>query len=163
MKSSAVKYVYKRQGWRSSSSSMLARISLFWMSPPPCWRPRKMCIRDRAYTCALYKDGKAYTSSERGILPLLKWVLAKAPLQGFSAADKVVGKAAAFLYALMEVDGVYAQVMSEGAYQTLLRHGTQPFYGLRVPGIINRTGDGPCPMEQAVSCLLYTSSWRWEA
>ena len=107
-------------------------------------------LQGGAYTCALYKDGKAYTSSERGILPLLKWVLAKAPLQGFSAADKVVGKAAAFLYALMEVDGVYAQVMSEGAYQTLLRHGIQPFYGLRVPGIINRTGDGPCPMEQAV-------------
>ena len=74
-----------------------------------------------------------------------------ADLKGFSAADKVVGKAAAILYVLLKVEAVYAPVMSEGAISVLAENGISAFYDKKVSRIINRTGDGLCPMEQAVS------------
>ena len=55
------------------------------------------------------------TSTERGVKPLLQWLDGENRVKGFSAVDKVVGRAAAFLYVLLEVKEVYAGVMSEGA------------------------------------------------
>lgn len=55
------------------------------------------------------------TSTERGVKPLLQWLDGENSVKGFSAVDKVVGRAAAFLYVLLEVKEVYAGVMSEGA------------------------------------------------
>ena len=58
------------------------------------------------YTCVLCKGEVTLTSTERGVKPLLNWLDGENVLKGFSAADKVVGRAAAFLYILMEVKEV---------------------------------------------------------
>lgn len=72
------------------------------------------------------------------------------PLQGFSAADKVVGKAAALLFVRSGVRAVYAPVMSRQAVSVLSRNGIQAVYDTITEAILNRQGNGLCPMEAAV-------------
>ena len=101
-------------------------------------------------TCALCKENRLYKTQKRGVAPLLEWIELGVDLQGFSAADKVVGKAAAFLYVIMGVKSVYANVISEPALKTLQRFHVQTEYAQIVPSIRNRTNTGFCPMETAV-------------
>lgn len=106
------------------------------------------------YTCVLCKDNEIHISTERGVKPLLEWLESGIDLKGFSAADKVVGKAAAFLYVLLGVKEVYAHVMSESAIYTLSRNGIFPQCDISVKNIINRAGTGNCPMEEAVMDVI---------
>ncbi|WP_314724554.1 DUF1893 domain-containing protein [Enterocloster bolteae] len=110
-------------------------------------------LNNGQYTCVLCKDNEIHTSTERGVKPLLAWLDAEIDLKGFSAADKVVGKAAAFLYVLLGVKEVYAPIMSESAIYTLARNGIQPHCDKSVKHIINRAGTGFCPLEEAVGEL----------
>ena len=65
----------------------------------------------------------------------------------------MVGKAAAYLYVLLGVKEVFAGIISEKATEVFLRFGISFTYSECVPAIINRTGDGFCPMETAVSAI----------
>ena len=85
--------------------------------------------------------------------PLLDFLDSGTDFTGFSAADKVIGKATAFLYCLLGVRAVYAQVMSTNAAQVLAAHGISAFCTRLVTGIRNRTDTGPCPMEAATRDL----------
>lgn len=102
------------------------------------------------YTCVLCKGETVYTSRERGVKPLLAWRADGIDLCGFAAADKVVGNATAFLYALIGVRMVYAPVMSRAASDTLARYGIEAVWDTMVDAIRNRTDTGFCPMELAV-------------
>lgn len=103
------------------------------------------------YTCVLCKGEVILTSTERGVKPFFNWLNNENDAKGFSAVDRVVGRAAAFLHILLEVKEVYAGVMSEGAADTLAKYGIQFSYGVMTKKIINRKGDAICPMEQAVT------------
>ena len=107
-------------------------------------------LNEGDYTCVACKGNTTYTATNRGVKPLVHWLDEKTDLAGFSAADKVVGKATAYLYCLLGVKAVYANVMSTAALQVLQSHGIDASCGKEVPGIINRKGDGPCPFEAAV-------------
>jgi len=100
--------------------------------------------------CVLWKGDTHYISEKRGVAPMLDFLEQKLDLNGFSAADRVVGKATAWLFVLAGVSSVYGAVMSEGARDILLRHGIECQANRFVPYIINRRGDGACPMETAV-------------
>jgi len=102
------------------------------------------------YTCVLVKDDVCYHSFERGVKPLLNWVKEKKNFTGFSAVDKVVGKAAAFLYALLKIECVYAKTISKPALEVLKEHKINVEYDVLTDAIINRAGTGFCPMETAV-------------
>ena len=102
------------------------------------------------YTCVVCRDNTVYTTTQRGVAPLLSWLDSHTDLNGFSAADRVVGRGAAFLYCLLGVKEVYARVMSRPAAEVLQDHGIQAAAETFVDGIINRSGDGPCPFEAAV-------------
>lgn len=106
-------------------------------------------LESEGCTCVLCKENTIYKSDRRGVAPLMGWLENGTDLKGFSAADKVVGKATAFLYCLFGVKCVYAHVMSEAAAQVLQQQNIPAFYDRLVPAIKNRTGDGLCPMEQA--------------
>ncbi len=108
---------------------------------------------DGNYTCVIMKDQAVHTSTQRGVAPLISHLDQGTRLRGFSAADKVVGKATAFLYCLLGVRAVYAQVMSTNAAQVLAAHGISAFCTRLVTGIRNRTDTGPCPMEAATRDL----------
>lgn len=105
------------------------------------------------YSCVLFRDGTAYTSTEKGVAPLVGWLTDHIDIRGFSAADKIVGKAAALLFVLGGLKEVYAPVMSEAALDVFSRHRIHAEYQTLVQGIMNRSGTGPCPMERAVSNL----------
>lgn len=102
------------------------------------------------HTCVLCKGERVYTSNQRGVAPLISWLNSKTDLKGFSAADKVVGKAAAFLYVLLETKEVYADIISEPALETLGKFGISCHYNKKVKAIRNRTDTGFCPMETSV-------------
>ena len=102
------------------------------------------------YTCVVCKEDVLYTTSRRGVAPLLDWLDSGTDLTGFSAADRVVGRGAAFLYCLLGVKEVYARVMSRPALEVLSAYGITAGADTFVEGIINRAGTGPCPFEAAV-------------
>ncbi len=68
-------------------------------------------------------------------------------LRGASVADKVVGKGAAALLILGGVRELFAGVISTSALGLLEDSGISLRFGRKVPYIINRKGDGLCPVE----------------
>jgi hypothetical protein len=102
------------------------------------------------YTCVLCSGDEVLTTDLRGVKPLVRWLMEGRSFQGFSAADKVVGKATAFLYCLLGVSDVHALVMSQSALAVLQSNGIEARYDTLVEHIINRKGDGICPFEAVV-------------
>ena len=102
------------------------------------------------YTCVLVKDSSVYGSTKTGIAPMLDFLSQDLDLSGFSAADKIVGKAAAMLFVLAGVKEVYGQVMSRAAQAFLQSHGISCSCDTLTEHIINRKGDDICPMEKTV-------------
>ena len=108
-------------------------------------------LRGRGLTCAVCCGERMLESTARGVKPLLEWLDGQVDLRGASAADKVVGAGAAYLYALLGVGEVYAEIVSEAAQKVLERYEISLVFGTLVPRIRNRAGDGSCPIEQAVA------------
>ncbi len=104
-------------------------------------------------TCVLYRtEEDIQISREKGIRPLVLWMAEdKNALRGAAVADRIVGRAAAFLAVYGGAQAVYGEVMSEGAVSVLKNAGVAYRYKTLTDKIINRRGDGPCPMEQAVA------------
>lgn len=98
----------------------------------------------------LSNDGEI-TGYERGIAPLLNIMDTGTDMRAYSVADKVVGKAAAMLYAKMKIKCLHAEVMSLPAKEILDCRGIPCSYGELTEMIRNRKGDGRCPMEQTVA------------
>ena len=107
----------------------------------------KNMLEAEGYTCVLCKGECVHTSRHRGVRPLME--LLSEDLTGFSAADKVVGKATALLYCLLKVTSVYAVIISESAVDVFSRNGVAVQWEKKVPFIVNREGNGRCPMELA--------------
>ena len=106
-------------------------------------------MEEVGYTCVLVDGDAVYTSNLRGVKPLIQFLESGTIPPGFSAADKVVGKAAAFLYVLLEVKVLYAAVISAPALELLKSYEIDVSYENMVEMIRNRTDTGYCPMEQA--------------
>lgn len=108
----------------------------------------KSILLSSASTIAVVSDGEVFTSQERGVKPLLFLLKEKKGfLKGASVADKVIGKAAALLMALGEIKEVHTLIISEPAIKVFEKYNIACFYDKKVDRIINRTGDGLCPME----------------
>lgn len=109
----------------------------------------KKILSDGSYTCVLCKGKDTVSSSFRGVKPLLDLLDSGKDFSGYSAADKVVGRATAFLYCLLGVTAVHAQVLSKPALQVLENARIAITWDALVDGIRNRENTGPCPMEYA--------------
>lgn len=110
----------------------------------------KQLLSENNYTSAAVMGEQTYTSSEKGVKPLINWLDGGISLKGFSAADKVVGKGAAMLYILLGIKEIYAAVISDSAYDILKKYNIDIQYDKKVPKILNRTKTGYCPIETAV-------------
>ena len=108
----------------------------------------KAMLSEGKYTCVLCLDDMTFTSTANGIKPLNWWLRDGCRFEGFSAADRVIGRAAAFLYVLLGVKEVYADILSESAIGVLDQNDIKWSYGRLVKNILNRTGDDLCPMEK---------------
>ena len=107
-------------------------------------------LTEGGYTCVVLMDDHEYTSYDRGVKPLLLLLQSNRSCTGAIAADKCVGAGAAHLYVLLGVRAVWANVISESAIEVLKNNKIDVYYDQSVPHIINRKGDGMCPIERAV-------------
>ena len=108
----------------------------------------KSLLLTSASTIAVVSNGEVFTSQERGVKPLLHLLTEKNGfLKGASVADKVIGKAAALLMVLGEIKEVHTLIISEPAIKVFEKYNIQCYYDKKVTRIVNRTGDGLCPME----------------
>lgn len=110
----------------------------------------KNALSEGNFTCVVCDGFEEYTSTMRGVAPLLKWLDEGINLHGFSAADKVVGKGAAYLYILLEVKEIYANIISRPALETLKKHNIPASYAILTEAVKNRDNTGLCPIETAV-------------
>ena len=111
----------------------------------------KELLKNDGYTCVLCRDNEIITSTERGVAPMLHNIEKGIDLKGFSAADKVIGKAAAMLFHIAGISYLYGEIMSKPAAEYLAGTDICFSYGTLADKIINRRGDGLCPMETVVS------------
>ena len=95
-----------------------------------------------------------FTSREKGIKPLIEVIESNINTKGSFAEDKIVGKAAALLYAYMNVEAVHADVMSKDGLDILKAHKIKASYNILTDKIINRKGDDICPMEKTVADIF---------
>ncbi|MCR5491899.1 MAG: DUF1893 domain-containing protein [Bacilli bacterium] len=102
------------------------------------------------HTCALVLGDRAYVSAERGIKPIAFLLEEGIDLEGFSVADKIIGRAVAFLLIKAKAKEAYGEVVSTGALALLEAHNIPCAYATLTEKIINRRGDDICPMEKAV-------------
>lgn len=111
----------------------------------------KELLKSSESTCVCCSDEDTLISKKRGVAPLIEWLDEGKNLKEYSAADKVVGNGAAFLYILLEVKELYANVISKSALETLNRYQIAITYDILTEAIRNRENTGFCPIETAVS------------
>lgn len=94
------------------------------------------------------ENGHVATFDGHGISDLYR-LLTENPafLKGAHVADKIVGKGAAALMAAGGVRSLYTDTISIPALELLRHTAVIISYGQSVPNIINRRGDGVCPVE----------------
>ncbi|KAB7790411.1 DUF1893 domain-containing protein [Bifidobacterium leontopitheci] len=112
---------------------------------------RAKLLADDALGCVACRGGETLTGTGRGVRPLLVWLAEGRRLDGFAAADRVVGKGAALLYVRLGVRSVWSAVMSEAGLSALQANGIGASYGSLVPVIENRARTGMCPIERSVA------------
>lgn len=117
-------------------------------------RAKALLKEIHTYTCVFVCGEEVRTSELSGVRPLMGLVNSDEDLKGWSAADRVVGRAAALLYVYLGVAEVFAQVLSKSAEEVFLAHKILYSCDILTEGIINRTGDGLCPMEQATKGIF---------
>lgn len=94
-------------------------------------------------------DGNIKLFHNKGIIDLFT-LLTDNPtfLQNAVIADRVIGRGAALLLIKGAVKKVFAYIMSEPAAEVLRQAKIEVEYIKLQPYIINRSGDGICPVEQ---------------
>ena len=110
-------------------------------------------LYERQASFVLCKGKTTVIETEAGLGPLFSVLKKGENFSGFCAADKIVGKAAAFLYVRLGVREVYAPIMSDAAIYTLARHGIYPICERSVVDIMNQDRTNLCPIEKLVEEL----------
>lgn len=111
----------------------------------------KIDIKSSEYSSIVVKGEQIFKSNKRGVAPILDLIDRNDDtLNGATAYDNVIGKAAAMLLIKYNVAQIYALIISDHACQLLDKYGVSYECEKKVPYIINRTGDGMCPLETEV-------------
>lgn len=105
----------------------------------------------KGHTLCLCRGGDCITDDARGVKPMLRLIASGTELKGYSAADIIVGKAAALLFVKCGITAVFAKTLSKGGKQVLEAHDIPYEYETLVEKILNRAGTDSCPMEKAVA------------
>lgn len=115
------------------------------------YRDRALAVLRNTDASFVYVTEEAVLTSEyKGIRRLLTLVNEQTVLAEGFVADRIVGKAAALLIVLQGAKNVYAETIDQPALAVFRTHGVNVLFRKLVPIIINRAGDGICPMENAV-------------
>lgn len=98
----------------------------------------------------LINDETTIKSKDRGVKPLLDIIRSGGVKSGFTAADMVVGKAAALLYMYLGVKEIYGRLMSQEAMKIFEDNSIYYEYTISQPYIKNRDLTDMCPMDKSV-------------
>lgn len=105
-------------------------------------------LRSADCSCVICNGDRVEYFHQRGISDLYEVLHTdKALLSGAMVADKVVGKGAMALMIAGGVEALVTDVVSASALDLGERYGIRIEYKTLVPHIINRQGDGICPVE----------------
>ena len=106
-------------------------------------------LHESECSCVICNGGSLRTFHQHGVKDLLH-ILRSEPLllRGAFVADKVIGKGAAALMTLGGVTDIFADVISRPALEMLTSAGIPAEYKTLTDNIINRSGNGICPVEQ---------------
>jgi len=109
----------------------------------------KQILNNDNKTIVIVKDGKViFTSENKGIKPVCEaFNELKDELKGSSAADKVVGKAAAMIYKHADIKELSTKLISQNAVDILKNTSIVFEYQKLVSYIKNREQSGMCPIE----------------
>lgn len=110
----------------------------------------KATLKSDRCTCVLTLGSVMFKSKEKGVQPLLDWMNSGNNYMGYMIADKVVGRAAAFIDIAMGIREVYAEVISESAKELLEKNHVDVTADTIVPEILNSDKSDTCPLEKAV-------------
>lgn len=110
----------------------------------------KNLLTENNASIVLVKDDEVFVSDKKGIAPMIGFISDNINLNGFSAADKTVGKAAALLFALAGIKEIYAEKLSRAAIPVLEEHNIKYSYKEIYDRILNRDKSDICPMEKTV-------------
>ena len=105
------------------------------------------------HSICLCRDGRIITDDGRGISPMMRFIAEGRDLSGYSAADVIIGKAAAMLFVKAGIAEVYGKVISAAGRDYLIQHYIPCSWDTLTEKIINRKGDDVCPMEKTVAQL----------
>ena len=118
------------------------------------YRDKALAVLRNTDASFVYVTEEAVLTSEyKGIRRLLTLVNEQTVLADGFVADRIVGKAAALLMVLQGAKNVYAETIDQPALAVFRTHGVNVMFRKAIPIIINRSGDGICPMENAVLAI----------
>ncbi len=107
-------------------------------------------IENNNATCVVIKDNKIIkTDNGRGIGSLIK-MYEEGLLRDTVVVDKIIGKAAATIFALARIKKCFGFTMSKSAKSLLESNNIKCEYKTLTDYIVNRKGDGMCPMESSI-------------
>ncbi len=120
------------------------------LSPETVLKKAIKLIEENKATCVVVRDGEIIScESPKGISHLLE-LYDKGILKDSYVADTVIGKAASMIFSLAGVKGCYGMTLSELGARWLQKNNIPYSYKEKTEVIINRKGDGMCPMEETV-------------
>ncbi len=103
-------------------------------------------------TCIIMNgDEVVFTSEYKGVRPMMEYMKAFGPSElPLTVIDRVMGRGAVMLAVLIGATSIKTPLISESALELAEHHKLEIEYDKRVPYIMNRTGDGQCPIEASV-------------
>lgn len=107
-------------------------------------------IERNEFTCMVWQDDVCFAHDSRGVKPVADF-WSKGFLDNAVVVDKVIGRASAMFMADAGVKYAHGNVISGLAADIFEKAGIFFSYDKMVPKIVNRSGDGLCPMESAVA------------
>lgn len=111
-------------------------------------------LKNHDASCLIYNNEELiYKSSHIGVKPLLDFLDRKDEYQNLEQlilVDKVIGKAAMMLSALIGIQKIYTPVASEAAHKSAKENNILLIAEKIVPYIVNREKTGMCPIEKSV-------------
>lgn len=110
----------------------------------------KNLIANGKATCVVIRDGQIINiDSGKGIKPVIT-LYEQGLFADSTVVDKIIGKATAMILVLGKVKACHGVTVSKNALKYLTEHNVFVTFDTCVDNIINRSGDGICPMEQTV-------------
>lgn len=112
-------------------------------------------LKDNSCTCIILKNDEIiYKSNYIGVKPLLEFLRENVSLgkdDRLTLIDKIIGKAALLLAVKCRIHEIFTPIISQEAISTAEHYSIKWESGKVVPHIVNREGNGKCPIEASVT------------